>query len=160
MNAKAAIRLSIDTGNMVAMAYLGDLTDADLMRRAAPGINTINWQLGHLIAAEHQMVNQACSGAMPPLPPGFLEKYSKETAGSDDASQFCSKDELLQVAAAQRAATLAALDKLPEADLDKPTGLDYAPTVAALFSLQGSHFLMHAGQWAVVRRQLGRPPLF
>ncbi len=160
MNAREAIRLSIDTGNMVAMAYLGDLSDADLMRRAAPGINHINWQLGHLIASEHGMISQACPGSMPALPAGFAEKYTKETAASDDPTKFCSKDELLQVAAAQRAATLAALDKQSDADLDRATGIEYAPTVAHLFSLQGGHFLMHAGQWAVVRRQLGRPPLF
>jgi hypothetical protein len=32
--------------------------------------------------------------------------------------------------------------------------------VGALFSVEGSHWLMHAGQWAVIRRQLGRKPLF
>ena len=58
------------------------------------------------------------------------------------------------------AAQMAALAKETEANLDKPTGVDYAATVGAMYSLQGSHWLMHAGQWAVVRRQLGRPPLF
>jgi hypothetical protein len=29
-----------------------------------------------------------------------------------------------------------------------------------VFSMQGSHWMMHAGQWAVLRRKLGRPPLF
>jgi hypothetical protein len=36
----------------------------------------------------------------------------------------------------------------------------YAPTVAAVYDMQGSHYLMHAGQWVVVRRQLGKPPLY
>jgi hypothetical protein len=160
MNSREAIRLSLDTGHMVALAYVQDLSDADLMRRACPGINHINWQLGHLIVAENHMVNQACPGAMPPLPAGFAEKYTKETAASDNSAQFCSKDELVQAAGEQRAGTLAALATLADADLDRPTGIDYAPTVGALFSLQGGHFLMHAGQWAVVRRQLGRAPLF
>ena len=35
-----------------------------------------------------------------------------------------------------------------------------APSVGAAFSMQGGHWLMHAGQWAVVRRQLGREPIF
>ncbi|MEX0819769.1 MAG: DinB family protein, partial [Pirellulaceae bacterium] len=63
----------------------------------------------------------------------------------------------------QRAGTLAALAKLSDEDLDKPSPeaiQSYAPNVAAAFSMQGSHWLMHAGQWAVVRRQLGKPPLF
>ncbi|MEY4176632.1 MAG: hypothetical protein RLY70_206 [Planctomycetota bacterium] len=160
MNAREAIKLSLDTGHMVFSAYLEGLSDADLMRRASPGINHINWQLGHLIVAEHQMVGKACPGAMPALPAGFAEKYAKETAGSDDASQFCSKAELLKTAHEQRTATVAALEKLTDADLDQQTGIPYAPTVGSLFSLQGSHTLMHAGQWAVVRRQLGHKPIF
>lgn len=160
MTPQTAIRLSLDTGHMVFSAYLEGLSDADLMRRASPGINHINWQVGHLIVAEHQMVEKACPGSMPALPAGFAEKYAKETAVSDDASGFCSKAELLKVAAEQRAATVAALEKLTAAELDRETGIPYAPTVGAVMSLQGSHALMHAGQWAVVRRQLGHPPLF
>ena len=160
MNSREAIRLGLDTGNMVALSYVQDLSDADLMRSASPGINHINWKLGNLIVVETHMVNQACPVAMPSLPAGFAEQYTKGAAASDDAAQFCSKEELLKAAAEQRAGTLAALANLSDADLDRPTGIEYAPTVGSLFSLQGSHFLMHAGQWAVVRRQLGRAPLF
>lgn len=60
----------------------------------------------------------------------------------------------------QRAATLEALETIDDAKLDHETGISYAPTVAAAFEMQGSHWLMHAGQWAVIRRQLGRKPLF
>ncbi len=84
-------------------------------------------------------------------------------AKSDEASAFDSKEELLRLYQAQRAGTLAALEKLSDGDLDKPAPeamKDYAPNVAAAFSMQGSHWIMHAGQWAVLRRQLGKPPLF
>ena len=36
----------------------------------------------------------------------------------------------------------------------------FAATVRAMFSGQGMHWMMHAGQWAVVRRKLGRKRLF
>jgi hypothetical protein len=32
--------------------------------------------------------------------------------------------------------------------------------VAGIFLMQGTHWTMHAGQWAVIRRKLGRAPLF
>jgi len=38
--------------------------------------------------------------------------------------------------------------------------ITHAPTIGAMFSMHGTHYVMHAGQWAVVRRQLGRKPLF
>ncbi|HEX4132227.1 MAG TPA: DinB family protein [Pirellulales bacterium] len=160
MNARDAIKLSIDSADMIAMGYLNDLSDKDLLQRPCLGCNHINWQVGHLVAAEHKMMEQVAPGAMPKLPDGFDIKYSKETATVDDPKKLCAKAELLQLAKQQREGTLKALAKTSEADLDKPTGIDYAPTVGAVYAMQGTHWLMHVGQWAVVRRQLGRKPLF
>ncbi len=160
MNSQEAIKVSIDTANFVSMGYLSDLSDQDFLHRPCVGCNHINWQLGHLIAAENDMINKIAAGSMPALPEGFAAKYTKETSGIDDPKSLATKEELLKLADEQRAATLAALAKVSDADLDKPTGVDYAPTVGAMFSLQGCHWLMHAGQWAVIRRQLGRSPMF
>ena len=160
MNASDAIKIGLDTGEFVSLGYLEDLSDAEFLRRPHPGCNHINWQVGHLIASEHMMIEKIAPGSMPALPAGFAEKYTKETATCDDAGKFVAKGELIATYKAQRAGTLAALAKEADANFDKPTGLDYAATVGAMYSLQGSHWLMHAGQWAVVRRQLGRPPLF
>ena len=160
MNPREAIKLSIDMGDFVAKGYLEDLTDAELFHRPAPNANHINWQLGHLIASTNFHLSKAAPGSEKPLPAGFAEKYTADAATSDDRKAFLTKDELLQVHAEQRAAMLSALAKQSDADLDRPSGVEYAPTVGALFSVEGSHWLMHAGQWAVIRRQLGRKPLF
>jgi hypothetical protein len=160
MNSRDAIKLSIEMADTVSLGYLGDLTDKEMMERPHPGCNHINWQVGHLVASENQMMNQIAPGSMPPLPAGFAEKYTKETAKSDNPADFLPKAELLSAHKQQRAATLAALAKVNDADLDKPTGVDYAPTVGAMFSMQGSHWMMHCGQWVIVRRKFGRPPMF
>jgi len=160
MNAHDAIRCGLEMADYVSLAYLQDLSDRDLMQRPHPGCNHLNWQVGHLILAEHQLIEKVAPGQMPALPEGFAARYAKETAGSDDASQFLSKEALLAAQRVQRQGTLAALATFSEADFDRLTGVDYAPTIGAMFSMQGSHWLMHAGQWAVVRRQLGRPALF
>lgn len=163
MNSREAIRLSLDSGNMISMAYLDDMTDEELMKRPHEGCNHIKWQLGHLIVSDNQMVNGAAPGSMPDLPEGFAEKYTKETSSSDDPAAFDSKEDLLALYQQQREATLVALDGLSDEDLSQPSPEEmqsYAPTAGAAFSLLGGHWLMHAGQWAVLRRQLGRPPLF
>lgn len=163
MNARDAIKLSIDSGKMITTEYLRDLSDDDLMQRPHPACNHIKWQVGHLISAEHQMVDGVCPGSMPALPDGFAERYTKETATSDDPAAFDLKDALLRLFEEQRSGTLQALSGLSDDDLDKPAPEEmqaYAPTVGDIFSLQGGHWMMHAGQWAVIRRQLGRPPLF
>ncbi len=160
MDTRAAIKMSIDMADQICMGYLSDLNDEDLMKRPCEGCNHINWQIGHLIVSEHGMMDKQSSGAMPELPAGFAEKYSKETAIIDDPAKFSRKADLLQIFKEQRAGTMAALEKAGDADFDKPSGFDWCPTVGSIFSMQGSHWMMHAGQWAVVRRQLGRPPLF
>ena len=163
MNAHGAIRSAMTRSDFLVKGYLADLTDAELLVRPVPGANHIAWQLGHLIVAEHKMVNAASPGAMPTLPTGFAAKHLSETAGVDDPAAFCTKEEYLQLYEQQRAATLAALEKTTEADLDRPgpkATERLAPTVGDLFMLQGVHWSMHAGQWAVTRRKLGRKPLF
>lgn len=163
MNARDAIKLNIDSANMICMAYIEDLTDEDLMRRPHAGCNHLKWQIGHLISSDHQMVSGVCPGAMPELPEGFTDRYAKEAATSDDATAFDSKEEFMRVYQEQHAAVLATLETLTDEQLDAASPEEmqgYAPTVGSVFSLVGSHWLMHAGQWVVVRRELGRAPLF
>lgn len=157
MRTQEAIKLSIDSADMVIGAYLGDMSNADLMKRPHPQCNHINWQIGHLITSEHSMLNDFVPGGMPPLPEGFAAMYSKEASASDDPSKFATKDQLMAALKVQRQGTLDGLAKASEQDLGKETGVSYAPTVASLYTMQGSHWLMHCGQWVVVRRLLGKP---
>jgi hypothetical protein len=159
MDSKTAIKICIDTADMVCGAYLGDLTDSEMMHRPHSACNHINWQVGHLIVAEHQMMSSAKGYSMPALPAGMAEMYGKETQGCDDASKFMTKSALMAAMQEQRAGTLKILEQVSEADLDAATGIDYAPTIASLLSMQGSHWMMHAGQWVIVRRNLGKPVL-
>jgi hypothetical protein len=160
MTAKDALKGNMDLAQMVVSAYVGDLTDAELMHRPAPKANHLAWQLGHLVSSEYGLVSMVSPGAMPPLPAGFAEQYSKETTGSDDSAKFLTKKQYLDLWAEQRAATKKVLDALPDADLDKPGPAKMAricPTVGSLFILVGNHGMMHAGQFATVRRILGKP---
>jgi hypothetical protein len=62
-----------------------------------------------------------------------------------------------------RQATLANLERLSEADLDKPAAGDVAkiaPTLGALLLLAASHSVLHIGQFSGVRRKLGKPIVF
>ena len=161
MTPKDVIRNTIDMCHEVLTTYLSDLSDADLMVRPVPGANHIAWQLGHLIASEHQMLTDA-GYKMPDLPDGFAESYTKETSESDGPTMFHKKAQYLQWMEQQRTATLAALDAMPESDLDKPTPesmREYAPTVGSAFNIVGIHAMMHAAQFVAVRRKLGKPVL-
>ena len=163
MSIAAHIRVSLELPNMVVRSYLDDLTDNDLFVRPLPNMNHIAWQLGHLIAGENFHISQVCPGSMPRLPDGFADQHSTETASSDDRKAFRSKDEYLRLMDEQRAGTLSALGGLSDEELSQPSPESiryFGPTVGAVFAGESAHWMMHAGQWAVVRRKLGKPPLF
>lgn len=160
MDAKGAIRSSANLCSMVIKAYVSDLDDADLMRRPTDGCNHLAWQLGHVIASEVQLLESIAPGKGTTLPDGFVEAHDKEQAGNDDASAFLGKDAYLALYDQVREASLAALDGCSDEDLDadSPENLrDFAPTVGDVFNLIASHPMMHAGQFVIVRRQLGKP---
>lgn len=159
MNANDAIKTTIETADMIAKTYLEDMTDEEMLHRPDPDCNHIKWQLGHLIVSDNEMINGCREGALPELPVGFKEAYSKETCTSDNADDFHSKAELLQLLASQRSAALELLSQLSEEDLnaEAPESIrSYAPNFGAALCMLGIHWTMHSGQWAVIRRQLGR----
>jgi len=159
MTPKDSIKYTINMSQMIVDAYLGDLDDADLMVRPVPGMNHVAWQLGHLISSEHEMMKNA-GVSMPALPDGFAEAHTRETAGSNDASKFCTKAQYLDALKTQRTATLAAVDKARDADLAKPTPeamQAYAKNIGEAYNMIGVHALMHVGQWVAVRRMQGKP---
>jgi hypothetical protein len=162
MNVKDAIRQNAEFCHLVTRYYVDDLSDSDLLVRSVPGCNHIAWQLGHLISGTGKMLDWL--GHQPPaLPERFAERYTKETAGSDDPAQFHKKAEYVALVEQMKAATLAAIDATPQSALDQPGPAemrDYAPTVASALMLLGGHWLMHVGQFVPIRRKLGKPPLF
>lgn len=157
------LRATLEMPAFVVGKFLDDLEDADLLVRPWPSMNHIAWQLGHLISSEHFHVSQVCPGGMPPLPAGFAEQHAQATAAWDDPSRFRSKQEYLARMNEQRAGTLALLSSLSDQQLSRPSPEQlryFGPTVASVFAGEAAHWMMHVGQWSVVRRKLGKPVLF
>jgi hypothetical protein len=160
MTAKDAILRTLDTADRFTKSYLKDLTAADLLIRAVPGQNHMAWQLGHLLMSERGMMEGIRPGTSPELPAGFEEGHGRDKFNIDDPSKYHSPEEYLALIDAQRAATKRLIDELSDADLDAPGPermQKMAPTVGAVLMLSGNHYLMHAGQYVSVRRQLGKP---
>lgn len=164
MTGPQAIQAQLASMQHMVPMYLGDLSDADLLVRPAPGANHIAWQLGHLIQSEAGMVKEYLPQAKyPALPEGFTEQHTKETSAVEPPRGFLTKAQYLELFNATRQATIAVVAQLTPDDLDKPiTGnmANFAPTVGHLLMMIPSHDMMHAGQFTVVRRKLGKPVLF
>ena len=164
MNVKDAIRTPLEANHNITKSLLSDLSDADLLVRPVPGANHIAWQLGHLIVAETHLAGEQLPGASyPQLPAGFTDTYGSGGATKDGPAGFLSKAEYLALFNKARAVSLAELEKLSDANLDRPTVgpmAKLAPTLGNLFLLVANHTMMHTGQFTVVRRKLGKPVLF
>jgi uncharacterized damage-inducible protein DinB len=159
MRAHEVIIQLLDTARFVTGTYLSDLSDADLLVRPVSGAHHIAWQLGHLLQSECSMIERIEAGVAPKLPEGFAEAHSKEKGSEDGAGAFLSKAAYLELMTAVRQATKGLLARSSDADLDTPgpeAMRSYAPTVGSVFSMIGSHEIMHSGQIAVVRRKLGK----
>jgi hypothetical protein len=163
MNAKELISNSFARSKMVTQMLLDDLTDAELLERPVPAANHIAWQLGHLIASLNHFGETIKGGSMPSLPEGFADQHTKEAAASDDASRFHPKGTYLDLLDQQRDALLRLLDQLDEAAMDGQSPEQWrelVPKIGDMFDLAATHELMHAGQFSIVRRKLGKPVKF
>jgi DinB superfamily len=162
MTAKDCCKYLLEENRKLVGMYLADLSDADLAVRPAPGANPIGWQLGHIIVGEIMFFQKGMPGVKTvDLPAGFAEKHGADAAKAEPPGGFSKKDEYLALFDKVRAATIAALDGMTDADLDKDSGLgDFCPTVGKVFLMCADHDMMHAGQFTVLRRKLGKPVLF
>jgi hypothetical protein len=160
MNAKEAIRIALTSTQNMVPRFLNDLSDADILVRPVPNANHIAWQLGHVIASECRLGQRLPGAEYPELPAGFAEQHTKHMASMDPPKGFGTKAQYLELFNKVREATLANLERLTEADFDKPTTGDIskmAPNLGSILLLTANHALMHVGQFTVVRRKLGKP---
>jgi hypothetical protein len=160
MNAKDTIRETLNLSTHVLKSYFSDLDDAELMLRPGPGCNHLAWQLGHLITSQCGLLNAIRPGSAPELPAGFAENHDRKNVGSDDAAQFGTTQQYLDLLDRVNAATLAVLEDYPEPDFSKESPevmRQRFPTIGSLFVLIATHPMMHAGQFVPVRRALGKP---
>jgi uncharacterized damage-inducible protein DinB len=157
MNVRELLLENLCEARQISRRLLDGLSDAELRMRPAPGTNTIAWQLGHLVVSERAMLAPA-NVIFPDLPAGFAARHAKAAAGRDDKTGLLSHSAYLALLEETRSATLAAVGRFSAEDLNRETGIPYAPTTAAVLRALVHHELMHAGQWTIVRRLAGLPP--
>ena len=142
---------------------IADIKDAPLTLPTPLGGNHPLWIVGHLAYSESNLLNCYILNKKNPL-----EKY-KDTLGIgtrpvNDASAYPPIEELIEKFEFARADTLAYLDTITEADLDKPS---YAPedrkeffgTIGQCLAVMTTHLAFHGGELADARRAAGRDVL-
>jgi len=156
---KTALQMSMGWGR----PGLEDMQDAPTTFPTPNGGNHPLWVLGHLVIAEGNIVNGLIKGEESPYK-DLEPLFGQGTTPEADASKYPTMDELFDKLDEARASTMALLDTMSDADLDKPS---HAPpeygemmnTVGKCFAILIMHATFHGGQVADARRAAGRKPL-
>lgn len=164
MNGCQVMKAALESTKGNLTWYVSDFTDADLLVRPVPGANHAAWQIGNVIFGDIYLVTSVLPETKyPELPSGFADLHGTKGASQEGPEGFLTKAEYIKLFTEVRDATIAAVDKLTDADLDRPTSeqmRSWCPTLGHVFLMASNHTLMHSGQFTVIRRKLGKPVLF
>lgn len=149
----------IQQSSGMLLAVIDSFSDDEIFVRPVPGANHAAWQIGHLINSQSRMVGRL-GGKLPELPAGFETKFTKQTASLDNPSDFLDRKTLRDLTAKMAEAAVAAARAIKTEDLEKQTGVQFAPTYFDMLVLISAHAAMHIGQMQVIRRKLGKPIMF
>lgn len=164
MKAIDLLRNALDFSEQFGMPMLEDMRDAALTKPTPKGGNHPLWIIGHLAGSE-VAIRGMVTGESNSLEQ-WQAPFAPGTEPTSRASDYPSYDEALEKFLQVRAETLALLDRMDDADLDRPPKT-VPPGMEESFKTNGDvlmliliHQQFHMGQIADARRAAGRKPLF
>jgi hypothetical protein len=139
---------------------VADLTDEQMARQPAPGMNTPLWLLGHLTLTTDGALRLL--GRPPACPKAWAVAFSPRTQPAASGDGLPGKAELLTAYDAGHAAVTAALPGAAAEQLDAANPFEFAramfPTAGdLLMHLLTTHEAGHLGQLSAWRRVMGLP---
>jgi hypothetical protein len=148
------------------LRFLEGLEPAEWTRVPPAGVTHIAWQVGHLTFSQYRLALLRIRGQKVEdkdlIPEEFVRIFSSKSTPEEDASRYPSADALRVVFDRVHARVLQELSACDPSTLDQPLELSHpiAKTKLAALFWCSAHELVHSGQIALIRRQLGHPPLW
>lgn len=157
------IKHSLESSKGWVMGLIMDMKDQPLVQPTPKGGNHTAWVVGHMAFGEANLLDGFVLG-QPNRFAEWAELFDMGTEPVAEEGKYPPMDELLAAFEEIRAASLAHLETLSEADLDQPS---HAPdemkaffdTVGACYSAMAIHVAFHGGQVADARRAAGKQPM-
>jgi hypothetical protein len=131
-----------------------------------PAVTHIAWQVGHLAMAQYRLALERIRGAKPEdaemISPEFLRYFGRGAIPQLGAAHDFSIEQILQVYNRVFEVANRELSTLAGEDLDTPPIVPHQLFTTKLGSLFWSarHEMLHAGQIGLLRRLMGKPPLW
>ena len=163
MHATQFIRHALECSADAALKLAEDMRDAPLTFPTRKGGNHPLWIVGHCAVAESMLIQEFAFGRSHPLA-YWMEIFGPGSTPVDDASAYPSFETVLRTFKETRAATMAGLGTLTDADLDRPSAApkefaQFVGTIGQCYLHTITHLAVHTGQLADARRAIGREPL-
>jgi uncharacterized damage-inducible protein DinB len=136
---------------------LEDLTDAEAQRRLEAGGNSVTFLASHLADSRHFLVARLGRPATNPL-----ARYLADVRSIDDIQDWPSLEEIRQAWLGVSAHLLGVLGDMSAEELDEPQVHRFPTSDSTRLGMIGflvQHDSYHLGQIALLRRQLGKPPM-
>ena len=142
-------------------ALLAEMTDEQLLARAAGSGNHAMWVMGHMATVDDNVVS-AITGEPQRLPETFRTLFAAGSKPTDRAADYPSRQELTGAMNAARERLKQWIATLDDSTAFEPTPermRRFAPNRIVLGLTVSAHEMMHAGQVTAVRAALGLPRL-
>jgi hypothetical protein len=156
----------IEFARTFTLSRLVDIAPADWLRMPTEGVTHLAWQLGHLAMAEYRLTLERWRGVQPSdanlISPAFLQLFGRGSVPVPEARVYPTIADIRAVFDAVHEQARREVAEYADADWDTP-----ALTPHPLFTHKGGallwcshHETLHVGQIGLLRRLLGRAPLW
>ena len=160
MDTTASMISTLDLSMMVLKAYVGDLTDKEILTSPGDGCNSVAYQLGHLISSQVGLLKLVTTETpIPKLPEGFAEHHDSAASKKSDWKSFGTLQTYLDLFDRVNDSVKTSLKTMDPTKLDEqgPESMRaFCPTIGHVYILMATHPMMHVGQFVPVRRMLGK----
>jgi uncharacterized damage-inducible protein DinB len=164
-NRLAAAVDQLETSRRYTKQFLSDLAPEEWFWHPHGFVTHVAWQVGHLAYVEYGLCLRRVRGRTAAdeslISDAFIQPFQKGSTPQAGAERYPSLGEIQHVLDAVHAQTLAELTERSDEELDVPTDPPHPVFKTKLGAVAWCplHELVHAGQIALLRRLMGKPPL-
>jgi uncharacterized damage-inducible protein DinB len=156
----------IDFARNYTLGLLAETPMDEWFRQPRGGVSHVGWQVGHLAFAQYRMALWRIRGEKPNdgelLPAHYYLLFGANSTPDADPTKYPDASEIRSALDRIHKEVLRELASIAETELDQEVlhPHPFANTKMKAILWCAHHEMMHAGQIGLLRRQLGRPPLW
>jgi uncharacterized damage-inducible protein DinB len=153
------LQFALETSRRMLHMFVDDLTPEQRLYRICPEANCVDWVVGHLVLTE-QRFHAVFGAASTPLPEGFDKLFARDETAPRQVS-YGDTSNLMKLFDQQRDITINRVCELKEEELIVPLTNPHPrfSTLGEAAQFCALHTTLHAGQFSMIRRMLGKPPV-